>query len=130
MINKLLLLLALLPLTVLGMSMVPDETRELNTPEVSFFVPFSRTNNTPMTFDEYKPVNIYVNDVIYPYALPVVDISDTITTKKSKVIYTFEDVLKIELTLEDLQGNESVRSNPVHMDFTNPSAPIITCVPQ
>jgi len=108
---------------------MPDEERELNVAELSYFVPFSRDNveNTPMTWDEYKPVNIYINDVLYPYVLPVVDIADTVTTKKSHVIYTFDDVLKIELTLEDLDGNESVRSTPVYMDYTAPSAPVITC---
>ena len=121
------LLIPMCWLFITGMSRMPDEQRELNTVQLSYFIPFTRTNNELMTWDEYKPVNIYINDVLYPYVLPVVDLADTETTQKFHEVYTFDDVLNIELTLEDLNGNESVRSPVLKMDFTDPSAPIIIC---
>jgi len=112
-----------------GMSMVPDEQRELNVIELDYVVPFSRADklNTPMTWDEYAGVNIYVNGELYPYALPSVDIMDTNTTHKQHVIYVFDEEFDVNLTLVDTEGRESAYSKTLNFNYTGPQAPAITC---
>ena len=124
--------MAMSPL-IMGMSMMPDEQRELHIVTLEYTVPFERegpndyTPGEPMTYDEYQPVQIYINDILYPYYLPTVDIGDDPSTVKTTDVYTFDQYLNIELTLKDTDGRESKRTNPIILDFTNPAAPSITC---
>ena len=111
---------------------MPDEERELHEIEISWTTPFSREGmngepGQPMTYDEYKPLQIYVNDELYPYALPAILESDTPITERTAHIYSFDEYMRVEITLKDLQDRESLMVPIGIYDFTVPTAPVFTC---
>jgi len=122
----LILTLALLTTSVNAMSYFQGTEVPANVTHYTAEIPFLRESGATMTVDEYAQLNVYINGELYPYAHPVVTDAHLHTLLEFQVV-TYIEVFDVQLTLTDSAGRESTKTEPIHWDFSAPSAPISTC---